>query len=71
MRRNLVFRSADPSKVTEAGRQKLKELNIKKLYDLRSEPELKRLGDLTSIIQLEGVERCFVPVIRNEDYSPQ
>ncbi|KAF8457523.1 protein-tyrosine phosphatase-like protein [Terfezia claveryi] len=41
------------------------------MYDLRSEPELKRLGDLTKIIEVEGVERFFVPVIRTEDYSPQ
>ena len=41
------------------------------MYDLRSEPELKRLGDLTKIVEVEGVERLFVPVIRKEDYSPQ
>ena len=38
-RHNLVYRSADPSKVTPDGLAKLKELGVKKVFDLRSIPE--------------------------------
>ena len=71
VRKGLIYRCADPSKVTEAGKEKLRSLGVKKIYDLRSEPELKRLGDFTKLIEIEGVERLFVPIIRTEDYSPQ
>jgi len=71
VRKGLIYRCAEPSKITEAGKEKLRSLGVKKMYDLRSEPELKRLGDLTKIVEVEGVERLFVPVIRKEDYSPQ
>ncbi|RPB20498.1 hypothetical protein L211DRAFT_792048 [Terfezia boudieri ATCC MYA-4762] len=71
VRKGLIYRCAEPSKITEAGKERLRSLGVKKMYDLRSEPELKRLGDLTKIIEVEGVERFFVPVIRTEDYSPQ
>jgi len=71
IRKGLIYRCAEPSKITEAGKEKLRSLGVKKMYDLRSEPELKRLGDLTKIVEVEGVERLFVPVIRTEDYSPQ
>ncbi|KAF8429124.1 protein-tyrosine phosphatase-like protein [Tirmania nivea] len=71
VRKGLIYRCAEPSKITDAGKEKLRSLGVKKIYDLRSEPELKRLGDLTKIVEVEGVERFFVPVIRTEDYSPQ
>ncbi|KAF8463846.1 tyrosine phosphatase family-domain-containing protein [Kalaharituber pfeilii] len=71
VRRGLVYRSAEPSRVTADGRKKMQELGIKKMYDLRSEKELNRLGDLTKIVEIDGVERVFVPVIPDRDYSPE
>ncbi|GAB7351509.1 hypothetical protein MBLNU459_g2152t1 [Dothideomycetes sp. NU459] len=44
VRRDLVFRCADPSKVQPEGLAKLRELGVKKVFDLRSEPEIKRQG---------------------------
>jgi protein tyrosine/serine phosphatase len=42
--RNLVYRCADPSKVQPSGLAKLKELHIKKVFDLRSIPEISKQG---------------------------
>ncbi|KAI5796287.1 protein-tyrosine phosphatase-like protein [Peziza echinospora] len=70
-RRNLIYRSAEPSRITPEGKIIIQELGIRKMYDLRSEAELGRLGDMAKVIEVEGVERVFAPVIRNEDYSPQ
>lgn len=49
----------------------MKELGIKKVYDLRSVPELKRLGEMAQVADIEGVERVFIPVHRDVDYSPE
>ena len=42
--RNLVYRCADPSKVQPSGLSKLKELGVKKVFDLRSIPEISKQG---------------------------
>jgi hypothetical protein len=42
--RNLVYRCADPSKVQPSGLAKLKELHVKKVFDLRSIPEITKQG---------------------------
>ena len=44
IRNNLVYRCADPSKVQPDGLAKLKELGVKKVFDLRSIPEISRQG---------------------------
>lgn len=44
IRRNLVFRSADPSKVSPSGLSTLHSLGVKRVFDLRSEPEIQRQG---------------------------
>ena len=41
VRRGVVFRSSEPSKVTDEGVQQLRDLGIKKVYDLRSLDEIK------------------------------
>ncbi|KAI0600123.1 tyrosine phosphatase [Biscogniauxia sp. FL1348] len=74
VRRGLIFRSGDPSQVGEAGISKLQQLGIRRVYDLRSVPEMESLGGGTQgqmFKQWEGAERIFVPVFRDEDYSPE
>ncbi|CAD0090558.1 unnamed protein product [Aureobasidium mustum] len=44
IRSGLVYRCADPSKVQPDGLAKLKELGVKKVFDLRSIPEISKQG---------------------------
>jgi hypothetical protein len=44
IRNNLVYRCADPSKIQPSGLAKLKELHVKKVFDLRSIPEISKQG---------------------------
>lgn len=72
VKRNLVFRASEPSKVTDEGISKLNALGITHVYDLRSEMEIQRdaasAGRQVKVWQ--GAERVFVPVFRDHDYSP-
>ncbi|KAI0130577.1 tyrosine phosphatase [Xylariales sp. AK1849] len=74
IRRNLVFRSSEPSKVTEAGILKLQSLEITDVYDLRSRQELEkdaRSGAGRQPKEWEGARRVFAPVFLDLDYSPE
>nr|POF22399.1 tyrosine-protein phosphatase [Quercus suber] len=75
----LVFRSADPSKATKDGLTKMsKDLGIRIVFDLRSTPEIKRDGpewqgvtaDKPDVFAAYGIEREWVPVFADDDYSP-
>jgi len=44
IRSHVVYRCADPSKVQPSGLAKLKELGVKKVFDLRSIPEISKQG---------------------------
>lgn len=70
-RSDLLFRSAEPSQVTSAGIAALKALNIRTIFDLRSLPEIERIKPLTPVIEIEGIERIYVPVFKDRDYSPE
>jgi hypothetical protein len=41
VRRGILYRSADPSKITTKGISQLRELNISRIFDLRSELEIE------------------------------
>ena len=62
-----IFRCADLSNITDHGRHAIRNLNIKKVFDLRSVPEITKNG----IGQIEGAEWIHLPVFREEDYSPE
>lgn len=62
-----VFRCADLSNITDLGRKAMLELRIKKVYDLRSLPEIKKNG----VGRIDGVEWIHCPVFKEEDYSPE
>ena len=70
-RQNILFRSAEPSQVTPAGVLALKALNITTIFDLRSMPEIEKMKALTPITHIEGIERIFVPIFKDIDYSPK
>lgn len=73
VRRNLVFRASEPSKLTDEGITRLQELGITHVFDLRSADELKpREGWVGSRVrEWEGAKRVFCPVFAEEDYSPE
>jgi hypothetical protein len=73
IRTNLIYRCGEPSRVTQDGIEKLQKLGITHAYDLRSQPEIDRAkhAGYGEVTEWEGCERVFVPVFRNDDYSPE
>ncbi|KAK2038137.1 tyrosine phosphatase [Colletotrichum somersetense] len=74
LRPGVVFRSAEPSRLTDDGVTCLQDLSITHVYDLRSTIELKRLahaGTSCDVREWPGAQRIFVPVFRDQDYGPE
>lgn len=74
LRPGVVFRSAEPSRLTDDGVACLQDLGITHVYDLRSAIELKRLalaGANCDVREWPGAQRVFVPVFRDQDYGPE
>ncbi|GKT48814.1 tyrosine-protein phosphatase [Colletotrichum spaethianum] len=74
VRPGVVFRSAEPSRLTDDGVARLQDLGITHVYDLRSTIELKRLaqaGTSCDVREWPGAQRVFVPVFRDQDYGPE
>lgn len=73
VRRDIIYRCGDPSRVTPNGIKTLQELRISHAFDLRSESEIQRSKDAGRGGPIEWVscKRVFVPVFRSEDYSPE
>jgi Tyrosine phosphatase family len=73
IRRNLVYRCGEPSRVTQEGVETLKSLGITHMYDLRSKVEIDRNKDAGwgGVKEWDGCERVFAPVFIDQDYSPE
>ena len=73
IKREVIYRCAEPTQVTKDGISTMKRLGITHIYDLRSVPEIQRMeaAGRGGIVEWEGCERVFVPVFRDEDYSPE
>lgn len=54
IRQELVFRCADPSKVQPDGLAKLRQLRVKKVFDLRSLPEIKKQGPEWNNVEIDA-----------------
>ncbi|EMC93858.1 hypothetical protein BAUCODRAFT_567438 [Baudoinia panamericana UAMH 10762] len=76
----LVYRSADPSKATRTGLQKMsQDLGIRTVFDLRSAPEIRRevkewanvAVDDPEVFKEYGITREWVPVFAEKDYGPE
>ncbi|KAF5017686.1 hypothetical protein F66182_10360 [Fusarium sp. NRRL 66182] len=65
----IVFRSAEPSRLTEDGVSALQDLNISHVYDLRSQPEIERFA--AGVREWPGAQRVFAPVFLEDDYGPE
>jgi protein tyrosine/serine phosphatase len=73
IRPGLLFRSAQPSQITESGIEVLThKLNIGAIFDFRSQTEIQlvttRYPD--SLLEIPGTSRYAVPVFRHGDFSP-
>ena len=73
VKRNVIYRCGEPSKVTEDGIETLKSLGITHMYDLRSKVEIDRNKDAGwgGVTEWDGCERVFAPVFLDQDYSPE
>ncbi|KAI1156243.1 tyrosine phosphatase [Nemania diffusa] len=75
VRQGVLFRSSEPSRLTDDGAAQLsQQLGIKLVYDLRSAVEIARgigSGRGFPLREWEGSERKFVPVFLDQDYSPE
>ncbi len=73
VRHKVVFRSSEPSQLTDAGIATLQRLGISHVYDLRSIPEVERFVQQGggAVREWHGARRVFVPVFLDEDYSPE
>ncbi|KAG9244984.1 tyrosine phosphatase family-domain-containing protein [Calycina marina] len=73
VKRGIIFRCAEPTLVTSDGISTMQSLGITHCYDLRSSTEIQRNIDAGrgGVKEWEGCERVFVPVFRDQDYSPE
>jgi Tyrosine phosphatase family len=73
IRRNFIYRCAEPSRITSEGVSTLRSLGITHAYDLRSPKELERRNStgLGGITEWDGCERVFVPVFSAQNSSPE
>lgn len=74
VRRGVVYRASEPSKVTDDGVSKLQKLGIEKVFDLRSAVEIEKgvkEGYGWQVKEWEGATRLYAPVFLDQDYSPE
>jgi hypothetical protein len=76
IRPKVLFRSADVSKLDLSGWKSLYDLGIRHVFDLRSAPEVgfrdsDEKPEWVKSMQEAGVERSWVPVFAEQDYSPE
>lgn len=75
VRRGVLYRSSEPSKLTQEGAAQLTgQLGVRLIYDLRTPVEIARGydgGEGWAVREVEGAERKFVPVFKDEAYSPE
>lgn len=66
VRPDMMFRCANPSKITTRGRESIADLKIAAIFDLRSREEIHRDG----VLNLPGAIYRHVSVIQDIDLSP-
>ena len=47
----------------------MRKLGVKKVFDLRSDTEIKKYN--SPLPELDGVDVIHIPVFKTEDYSPE
>ncbi|KAF5649811.1 tyrosine phosphatase [Fusarium tjaetaba] len=71
VRRGLIYRSADPSRISELGIARLRQLRIAKVFDLRSHGEIEKStkNGWGQIREWDQVPRVPVPVFPDDFYK--
>lgn len=64
-----LLRSAEVSGITDEGKNILRELGVTKVFDLRSDTEIRKYN--TPLPEIEGVDVIHIPVFKTADYSPE
>lgn len=67
IRRGLIFRSGEPTRLTKSGMQKLQSMGVTTIFDLRSAAEAMK--DVHAIIESDGsrIERVSVPIFADDE----
>lgn len=74
IRRNYIYRCAEPTQATEEAIALIKSLGITEIYDLRSQPEIDKLqisGEAGAVTDWPGVRRVYAPVFPENSYDPE
>lgn len=80
VRKGVVYRSADPSKLSATGITDLQNLGVTAVFDLRAKPEIEKHGGVDGFVTKleeatsEGgrrIQRIWTPVFKEQDYSPE
>lgn len=69
VRRNWIYRSAQPGGVTTAGQERMRSLGITTVFDLRSAVELGHMKAETPVVEIEGTRRIAAPVLSDDVYG--
>ncbi|RUP44564.1 hypothetical protein BC936DRAFT_149287 [Jimgerdemannia flammicorona] len=64
----MIFRSGDVTNITNEGVMTLYQLNIRTIFDFRSDTEVENAGGVRDI---PGIQRVAVPIFKSIDYSPE
>lgn len=73
VRRNYLFRCAEPTQASPEAIEKIRSLGITHIFDLRSLPEIEKhqvSNTGSRVVDWPGVERVFTPVFRDVGYDP-
>jgi hypothetical protein len=61
VKKSLLFRCGEPSKITEKGKNMLRELGIKRVFDFRTDDEVKKW--IAPVLDIDGLQVVRVGVV--------
>lgn len=70
VRRNLLFRGSDTTRITNPGITKLQALNVRTDFDLRSKQQIEKTGGFKDMSEW-GIKRVWAPVFAEEEYTEE
>ena len=70
VRRGIIFRGSDTTRITPAGITKFQELNLKTDFDLRSAQQILNTGGFKDMGEW-GIQRVWAPVFADEEYTEE
>lgn len=68
VRRGYLYRSGEPSRITDKGKTQLQNLGLKMVFDLRSDTEIEKYK--AAPLNVDGIDFVRAPVSRTESYDP-